>query len=31
MGVSLAIGSSIDDARAKARAMTDVLLEGVRF
>jgi phosphoribosylglycinamide formyltransferase 2 len=31
MGVSLALGSSIDEARAKARAMTQVLLEGVRL
>jgi phosphoribosylglycinamide formyltransferase 2 len=31
MGVSLALGSSIDEARAKARAMTEVLLEGVRL
>jgi phosphoribosylglycinamide formyltransferase 2 len=31
MGVSLALGSSIDEARAKARAMTKVLSEGVRL
>jgi phosphoribosylglycinamide formyltransferase 2 len=31
MGVALALGSSIDEARAKARAMTEALLEGVRF
>jgi phosphoribosylglycinamide formyltransferase 2 len=31
MGVSLALGSSIDEARAKARAMTEALLAGVRF
>jgi phosphoribosylglycinamide formyltransferase 2 len=31
MGVSLALGSSIDEARAKARAMTQALLEGARF
>ncbi|WP_129642010.1 formate-dependent phosphoribosylglycinamide formyltransferase [Peristeroidobacter agariperforans] len=31
MGVSLALGSSIDEARAKARAMTELLLEGVRL
>jgi len=31
MGVSLAVGASIDDARAKARAMTEALLEGVRL
>ncbi len=31
MGVSLALGASIDEARAKARAMTEALLEGVRF
>jgi len=31
MGVSLALGSSIDEARAKARTMTEALLEGVRF
>ncbi|GFE81092.1 phosphoribosylglycinamide formyltransferase 2 [Steroidobacter agaridevorans] len=31
MGVSLALGSSIDEARAKARAMTEALLEGVRL
>ncbi len=30
MGVSLALGGSIEEARAKARAMTDRLLEGVR-
>ena len=30
MGVSLAIGSTIDEARAKARKMTEVLLEGVK-
>ena len=31
MGVSLALGSSIDAARAKARAMTQILLEGVHL
>lgn len=31
MGVSLALGSSIEEARAKARAMTQVLLEGVHL
>jgi phosphoribosylglycinamide formyltransferase 2 len=31
MGVSLALGVTIEAARAKARAMTDVLLQGVRF
>ena len=31
MGVSLALGNSIDEARAKARAMTQTLLEGVRL
>lgn len=31
MGVSLALGASIDEARAKARAMTDALLEGVQL
>ena len=31
MGLSLALGASIDEARAKARAMTEALLEGVRF
>jgi len=31
MGVSLALGNSIDDARAKARAMTETLLRGVRL
>jgi phosphoribosylglycinamide formyltransferase 2 len=31
MGVSLALGASIDEARAKARAMTEALLEGVRL
>jgi phosphoribosylglycinamide formyltransferase 2 len=30
MGVSLALGSTIDEARAKARAMTEALLKGVR-
>jgi phosphoribosylglycinamide formyltransferase 2 len=30
MGVSLALGSTIDEARAKARKMTKTLLEGVR-
>jgi phosphoribosylglycinamide formyltransferase 2 len=30
MGVSLAIGSTIDEARAKARKMTATLLEGVK-
>ena len=31
MGVSLALGKTIDEARAKARAMTQALLEGVRL
>ena len=31
MGVSLALGSTIDDARAKARAMNEVLLQGVQL
>jgi len=31
MGVSLALGASIDEARAKARAMTDILRAGVRL
>jgi phosphoribosylglycinamide formyltransferase 2 len=31
MGVSLALGDSVEHARAKARAMTQALLEGVRF
>src|SRR5262245_14460500 len=31
MGMSLALGRSIDEARAKAREMTRVLLEGVRL
>lgn len=31
MGVSLALGASIDEARAKARAMTEIVLEGVRL
>lgn len=31
MGVSLALGTSIDEARAKARAMTQALLEGVKL
>jgi hypothetical protein len=31
MGVSLALGATIDEARAKARAMTAALLEGVRL
>ena len=31
MGVALALGSSIEDARSKARAMTQTLLEGVRL
>jgi len=31
MGVTLALGSSIDEARAKARQMTSVLLEGVEL
>ena len=31
MGVSLALGSSIDEARAKARAMTEALLGGVKL
>ena len=30
MGVSLALGSTIDEARAKARKMTELLSEGVR-
>ena len=30
MGVSLALGSTIDEARAKARRMTELLSEGVR-
>jgi phosphoribosylglycinamide formyltransferase 2 len=30
MGVSLALGESIEAARAKARAMTQTLLDGVR-
>lgn len=31
MGVSLALGATIDEARAKARAMTQALRDGVRF
>jgi phosphoribosylglycinamide formyltransferase 2 len=31
MGVSLALGSSIDEARAKARKMTETVLAGVKF
>jgi phosphoribosylglycinamide formyltransferase 2 len=31
MGVSLALGKSIDEARSKARKMTALLLQGVRF
>lgn len=31
MGVSLALGASIDEARAKARVMTETLLQGVRL
>jgi phosphoribosylglycinamide formyltransferase 2 len=31
MGVSLALGATIDEARAKARAMTQTLLEGVKL
>ena len=31
MGVSLALGATIESARAKARAMTQTLLQGVRF
>jgi phosphoribosylglycinamide formyltransferase 2 len=31
MGVSLALGATIDEARAKARKMTETVLEGVRF
>jgi len=31
MGVSLALGSSIDEARQKAREMTRILLEGVKL
>jgi phosphoribosylglycinamide formyltransferase 2 len=31
MGVSLALGKTIDEAREKARTMTKALLEGVRF
>jgi phosphoribosylglycinamide formyltransferase 2 len=31
MGVSLALGENIDEARAKARAMTEILLKGVRL
>ncbi len=31
MGVSLALGNTIDEARAKARAMTQLLLEGARL
>jgi len=31
MGVSLALGSTIDAARAKSREMTELLLQGVRF
>jgi hypothetical protein len=31
MGVSLALGASIGEARAKARAMTETLRAGVRL
>jgi phosphoribosylglycinamide formyltransferase 2 len=31
MGVSLALGATVDEARAKARAMTEALLQGVRL
>ncbi len=31
MGVSLALGNTVDEARAKARAMTQLLLEGARL
>ena len=31
MGVSLALGASIDEARAKARAMTQILHAGVQL
>jgi hypothetical protein len=31
MGVSLALGATIEKARAKARAMNDLLLQGVRL
>jgi phosphoribosylglycinamide formyltransferase 2 len=31
MGVSLALGSDVDDARARARAMTETILAGVRL
>ncbi len=31
MGVWLALGARIDEARAKARAMTETLLQGVRL
>ena len=31
MGVSLALGATIDEARAKARGMTEALLEGVKL
>src|SRR5262245_8584938 len=31
MGVSLALGATIDDARAKARKMTETVLEGVKL
>ena len=31
MGVSLALGSDVDDARARARAMTEAILAGVRL
>jgi len=31
MGVALALGEDIEQARAKARAMTQILLEGVRL
>jgi hypothetical protein len=30
MGVSLALGGTIDEARAKARRMTQTVLEGVK-
>jgi hypothetical protein len=31
MGVSLALGANIDEARAKARAMTQILRAGVQL
>jgi phosphoribosylglycinamide formyltransferase 2 len=31
MGVSLALGASVEEARAKARAMTEILRAGVRL